>query len=437
MTLNYNPTGPSSYNRISKEQPYRTWKGTGVLSNPVGITSGNIRPQTNRDYTNNVYVGFGLPRPLKWQYRKGTTSNKRMVTVVDPNKPGQYIEINRESQSTKSSSLIGQIMDRPGQYSVKENPIDEVNEKLQYGKECMKCDGVAVVTNYMPNNTFLTNNPVPRTTSKSLCCNEERKALNMVKSPNTNLSKKYYTTTKQYLQNRCQTYKQRIFNFQTGVDKLLTAEAIDNGYLTEAEARNIKPGSALALTNTYVANCYPNTVDVMNSQFTLTQQVFDITRRNNVFTKNDVAHFYSEKISTLNDYYSFLGNIEGDGIKGKEIYDNFVKNPYYGVPLTGPANTQGCKLVVYKPSNPQFAVQGGVSSSTRMLKLTVDTINKSITSEQRLKGGGVSTNGNSNVNTPFIYKNKHSRDCPKERCIKSVEYQQYKALSKLGHIGKY
>lgn len=436
MTLNYKPTGPSSYNRPSQEQPYRTWKGTGVLSNPVGITAGNIRPQTNKDYTNNVYVGFGLPRPLKWQYRKGTTSNKRMVTVVDPNQPNQYIEVNRESQSSKSSSLIGQIMDRPGQYIVKENPKNEVNEKDQYGKDCMRCDGIAVVTDYMPNNTYLTNNPIPRTTSKSLCCNEERKALNMVKPASTNLSKNYYTTTKAYLQNRCQTYEQRIFNFQTGVDKALTENAIENGYLTPAEARNVKPGSPLALTNTYVANCYPTAVGCMNSQYALTLQAFEFARRNNVFTKNDIARFYSDKISTLNDYYAFLSTIEGNQEKAKAIYDNFVKNPYAGVPLTGPANTTGCKLVVYKPSNPQFAVEGGVSSSTRMLKLTVDTINTSITSEQRLKGGGVPVYAvNNPPPTPFIYKNKHSRDCPKERCLKSVESQQYKALSKLGHIG--
>jgi hypothetical protein len=37
---------------------------------------------------------------------------------------------------------------------------------------------------------------------------------------------------------------------------------------------------------------------------------------------------------------------------------------------------QGCARVYYKPNNPQFAQQGGVSSSTRILKLNVDTITK-------------------------------------------------------------
>ena len=55
-------------------------------------------------------------------------------------------------------------------------------------------------------------------------------------------------------------------------------------------------------------------------------------------------------------------------------FDAFINNPYWGVPFAGPSNPNGCKLTVYKPNNPQFAVQGAVDSSTRMLKLNVDTI---------------------------------------------------------------
>jgi len=39
-------------------------------------------------------------------------------------------------------------------------------------------------------------------------------------------------------------------------------------------------------------------------------------------------------------------------------------------------NKQGCKQVFYKPNNTPFAQQGAVSSSTRLLKLTNDTLNK-------------------------------------------------------------
>lgn len=40
------------------------------------------------------------------------------------------------------------------------------------------------------------------------------------------------------------------------------------------------------------------------------------------------------------------------------------------------ANCSGCKEVFYKPNNSQFAQQGAVSSSTRLMKLTNDTLNK-------------------------------------------------------------
>ena len=69
-----------------------------------------------------------------------------------------------------------------------------------------------------------------------------------------------------------------------------------------------------------------------------------------------------------------------------------------------------CSKVVYKPNNPQFATQGGVSSSTRTLKLTVDTIEKNALYYNRLKGyqllSPYQTNG-SVADSPFIYKNKH------------------------------
>jgi hypothetical protein len=40
-------------------------------------------------------------------------------------------------------------------------------------------------------------------------------------------------------------------------------------------------------------------------------------------------------------------------------------------------NRSSCKPVVYKPNNYKFAQQGAVSSSTRLLKLNVETINRS------------------------------------------------------------
>jgi len=431
MSTGLNRKRAISYNRPSKDQPYRSWKGHGVLSNPVGVTAGNIRPSTNKDYTNTVFQKFGLPRPMKWQYRKGNTTAQKMVTIVDPNEPSQYIQVNQQSQSSKSSSLIGQLIDRPGQFSVKENTIIPVDGCI----DTTHCNGVSLVADYYPNNTYITNNPTEEVSSKALCCNQEKKALTLVRGATTNLSKKYYTTHTQYMQSRCQTYKQRAFNFKGQVSQLVDDVAVQNGHITEEDASSIKPGMPQTLTNTYFANCYPNTSDSINSQYILTRQLIELSKNAGYLTVNDVSRLYSDKIDTLSGYYQFLSSgIEGDKAAAERMFHNFTSNPYSGVPATGPSTTRGCKNVVYKPSNPQFATEGGVSSSTRLLKLTVDTLNKSIATQRNFKNSTL-LNPNGQPSIPFIYKNKHDTGCNyKQSCLKSEEFQRYKALSKLGHI---
>ena len=70
MSSSFYPLGMKSYNNHVPQGGYKTWKGTGVFSNPIGITSSNIRPLTNNDAGNVFRTGFGLPRPIK-HYRKG------------------------------------------------------------------------------------------------------------------------------------------------------------------------------------------------------------------------------------------------------------------------------------------------------------------------------------------------------------------------------
>jgi hypothetical protein len=86
-------------------------------------------------------------------------------------------------------------------------------------------------------------------------------------------------------------------------------------------------------------------------------------------------------------------------------------NPYNGSVVSGPSNPKGCAQVIYKPNNPQFAKQGGVSSSTRILKLTVDTINTSAYNQRKLKTGNPANIATAiqygfNPNVPYIYKDK-------------------------------
>jgi hypothetical protein len=68
-------------------------------------------------------------------------------------------------------------------------------------------------------------------------------------------------------------------------------------------------------------------------------------------------------------------------------------------------------VVVYKPNNPQYAKQGAVSSSTRNLKLNVDTIETNAASFNRNNANlsFAQINGSSKTEIPFILKNKSSK----------------------------
>jgi hypothetical protein len=295
MSTAFFPQGTESYNNTQSAPftaKYNSWKGTGQYSYPIGITSGNIRPLTNKDYQNTEIYKIGSARPLKWNYRLGTQNTK--TANLNP----------RISRSSAGLALVSQLNDFPGRYSVKHNPSDEVNGITQTDKTCIDCRGVGMVADFKPT-PFLTNNPQPVCTSPPLCCNEPRKALLRVRPASTNLKKNYFTTLEQYRQNRCLTYDQRIFNFQTPLD-VAVQEAIykNNPYLTPKSIALAKPGSPLTTLNTYVANCYPNTSNVM-SQEQLILVSFNLIKNAGLLTQEDIDTFYSSTMTTTSDFVQF------------------------------------------------------------------------------------------------------------------------------------
>jgi hypothetical protein len=212
-----------------------------------------------------------------------------------------------------------------------------------------------------------------------------------VRPASTNLKKNYFTTLQQYRQNRCQTYDQKVFNFYSSNQAEANRIALQNNpELTEKMLLSAKPGSPLALSNTYVANCYPNTSLSGYSQAELVLQAFNYINNENILSSGEIAEFYAMQIQTIQVFASFIKTLTNSE-QAIQIFDRFISNPYYGMALTGPSNPRGCKLVVYKPSNPQFATEGGVSSSTRTFKLAVTTVEKNVYNNNR---------------HPFIYKNK-------------------------------
>jgi hypothetical protein len=244
MSSAYYPQGMKRYNNYVNPGNYVPWKGTGSGSNPVGITATNIRPLTNNDPGNVFRTGFGLARPIK-HYRKGRVIPTHYLTQEElfPNENFNFNELrrnmnitpisetrlinynlNRYVKSSKGASLgggaggtglVSQMISQPGSFLLKLNTPDEKDGALQQNKDCKTCQGFGIVSDYYPNKNYLTNNPEPLTQQPTFCCNEEIKAKRRVIYANTKLKKNYYTTHQQYMENRCQTYQQRAFNFQS------------------------------------------------------------------------------------------------------------------------------------------------------------------------------------------------------------------------------
>jgi len=214
--------GTHSHNRAIPYGGYKSGKGKGIYSNPVGASTGNIRPLTNNDPAYVTQQKFGLPRPIK-HYRNGILNNDTFNQQV--------------KSSTGNAHLVTRLMEYPGGAFFNNNVVTDG----QLQTECATCPGVGIVSTYQPS-ADLTDNPNATTQTKEFCCNAESKSRKRVLPPSTLLKKNYYTTTSEYLYNRCNTFEQRQFN-----------------YLTSGNVASI-PGGPAATDNTYRANCNPNFV---------------------------------------------------------------------------------------------------------------------------------------------------------------------------------
>lgn len=407
--------------------PYVSWKGNGIFSNPVGVTSTHIRPLTNLDPGNIFPTGFGLPRPIK-HYRKGTVIpiNFNVITV-DPKNSAEYIEtslieynVNRAVKSSLSSSLgggnggtglIAQMIDMPGSYIVKDNDINEKSiDGVNIDKECKNCNGVGIVSDWMPIKN-LTEKPEPNVTNPILCCNQQRKAIQRVLPTSTNIKKNYFQTTHMYLYNRCQTFQQRQFNFLAGVVDPKIFETIKTYPFVSAKIiQYTSPGDPLSYLNLYVAQCNPNFKIQESVEVAFVSALLRTLLNANYITKAQYDSLINETISSINQFIQTI-----QVILTTPQYEVFISYLYklaadpnnYSV-INGPSNPKGCSLVYYKPNNPQFAKQGGVSSSTRILKLNVDTISTAAASNRKLRGSNaaISLANGSAPFTPYIYKDK-------------------------------
>lgn len=432
------PASGYSHQSTYYNKQYIPWKGTGANSFPIGTAPGHIRPLTNNDPGNVFQTGFGLARPIK-HYRKGraiTTQPVEGVPNLVINSPHSDITLNINENDlinynmnrfvksstpialgnggNSSAGLLNDMLNSPGAYSVKLNSPNQVDGVTQMNQDCNTCQGIGIVASYKPNLTNLLENPDPTTTNRVLCCNQEKFAKQRVIYASTNLKKNYYTTTKQYLQNRCKTFHQKAFNFLSYKTNGSVSNDNNNPYYYSVDGNNgPTPGSPSALANTYLANCQLNTQLFEGSELAFIYKMLGIMLNENIITQPELDQFNSTGINSITGFFDWIQGLpEGQKQSAIVVFEVFINNPYSGMPPSGPTNPAGCQLTVYKPNNYQYAKQGAVSSSTRLLKLNVDTISTNAASIQNYNNTGqflVTANqlysGDSN-NSKNLMKNK-------------------------------
>ena len=363
------PLGMKSYNNYVNQGGYRTWKGSGINQNPIGIAPGHIRPLTNNDSGNIFPAPFGKARPLK-HYRKGRviSVDKNNYFVNNDNNDNNntnnlknaeidqvFYNLHRHVRSSlgtplgegrNGGGLLSEMMDKPGGFIVKENSTNKssiisVPEENEINIDCKDCEGVGIVSSFYPNKFYLSENPEPNVENKRWCCNEERKARRRVVYASTNLKPNYYTTHFNYMQNRCQTFAQKSFNFEP-------------------------PTAEQRASNTYLANCQPNAEIAIAKQTDLVYAFVYLLLKEKIISSEEYAQLMACK--DLKEVYSLLTSETS-----KNAFRKFEENPYFFDGMVR-RDSIGCKLTVYKPSNPEFAVEGAVKSSLKTLNLKVQTI---------------------------------------------------------------
>lgn len=198
MSNAFYPLGMRSFNNTTPQGGYKTWKGDTEYTYPKQSMPVNIRPQMNKNYSNNVTNKFGLPRPMK-HYRKGRT----IVNVNHPDNVWQ--QQNSAVMNNRSSLLISKTMDIPGG-TYKTNSVSV--------ESCKDNKSRLVSSELINKGVSMSIVPTETTTNSELCCNTSKNALKRVRGASTILNKNYYTSGQAYLQGRCETFNQKQYNFK-------------------------------------------------------------------------------------------------------------------------------------------------------------------------------------------------------------------------------
>jgi len=242
---------------------------TTILSEPIPITSTNLRPFTNKDVTNDVAYKHGLPRPLK-HYRLGIIN---AVTIDPSSSDAKYLKtnMNRYVRSSQTTPLMSLIMGRPGH-------VSESISNANYASDLAKDERM---------NGLLTD-----------CC-QAKKALTLLRGANTKLDKKYYQTAQQYRYARCNTIQQKSFNYTNG-------------------------GNGNYVSNCQNSNCNTVIYKPNNAQFS-TQGAVSSSLRTSRLVLNTIK---TEINITTNNYVNIGGfNVNPFILKAKTSVNNSICSP--------------------------------------------------------------------------------------------------------------
>jgi len=415
-----------SYNNNLPQGGSKSCKAVGINSFQTGNMAQDRRPYWNKDYTNDTRVGFGKPRPLK-QFRKGRVISDYQQVNIDGNL--QIIDVNelRYVKSSVQNNNVNQMLWIPGGYNIKSNSPTEIGNFEESVKNCINCKATTVVSNWKPT-TNLTEKPQINVTSPLLCCNEEKKAKLRVRPASTIYNRYYYADNQQYLQNRCQTFKQRQFNFIRAsqiIQELKNEVSSGQKFTSSQILENSKPGGPLSEENLYVSQCLSNNQINQTDITVLINNLILGMLNNTLISQSEYVLLNSMSFTSIQPLVLFIGTNFSSSrslVLGDYMFGVINSNKDLSE-LVGDSNGMSCPRVYYKPNNPSFGVQGGVSASARILQLNKEVIEKAYWSNRANYQTTIVQNENLNLGTnivpntaPFFDKAKFGSSCYKTIC---------------------
>lgn len=190
-----------------------------------------------------------------------------------------------------------------------------------------------------------------------------------------------------------------------GINKLLNSKNLDNGCLIydPIHATNINTGVSIRKSKGNVINA--------NGMSNIKSGVVSLSKK---YYQNYSKYLYSRG-NTYDQKLTFTKIPEIQYFNNNQIvypyipqtsseYNLPLNSSYYQLTSSLPDVSNTCDLIIYKPNNNQFDVQGAVDSSTRLARLKYNTITTNNSSYYRELNQNIMYSSN----PVFFSKNKYS-----------------------------